>query len=121
MMCLCVRGRGAGVSVGTGFREEAAALLARGALVAYAHVRCGSAVLEAVRCALAVLMFRNRGGGEQGPAWHAGGRGRHKHRAADDTVAVARDLVRMGATTPIQLLGTATSAGGAVLGPFARP
>ncbi|RSN66837.1 prolyl oligopeptidase family serine peptidase [Actinomadura sp. WAC 06369] len=41
-----------------------------------------------------------RGGGEEGTAWHAAGRGRNKPNAVDDFTAAARALVDGGYTTP---------------------
>ncbi|MBE1535706.1 prolyl oligopeptidase family serine peptidase [Actinomadura algeriensis] len=44
-----------------------------------------------------------RGGGEEGTAWHAAGRGRNKPNAVDDFTAAARTLIDGGHTAPDRL------------------
>ncbi|WP_035054607.1 prolyl oligopeptidase family serine peptidase [Andreprevotia chitinilytica] len=56
--------------------------LARGGVVAFAHIR---------------------GGGEFGPKWHQAAQGEHRQRAFDDFIAVAQALIADGVTTAAQL------------------
>lgn len=53
-----------------------------------------------------------RGGGELGPDWHHVAKGRGRHKAFEDFVAVARDLVRRGYTKPSRIACTGGSNGG---------
>ena len=57
-----------------------------------------------------------RGGGEFGPRWHQAALGPERHRAYEDFVAVARDLVARGVTTVPQLGCTGRSNGGLLVG-----
>lgn len=57
-----------------------------------------------------------RGGGEFGPRWHQAALREHRHRAFDDFVAVARDLVARGVTTVDRLGVTGRSNGGLLVG-----
>jgi len=53
-----------------------------------------------------------RGGGEYGPLWHAGARRALRQNGLDDLAAIARDLVRIGATAPDRLAMIGGSNGG---------
>jgi len=53
-----------------------------------------------------------RGGGEFGPAWHRAAQGRGHPRGIEDLVAVADDLLRIGAASPQRLGLVGTSNGG---------
>lgn len=57
-----------------------------------------------------------RGGGEFGPAWHQAALREHRHRAFEDFVAVARDLVARGVTAVPRLGCTGRSNGGLLVG-----
>lgn len=57
-----------------------------------------------------------RGGGEYGPAWHEAARKENRHRAYEDFVAVADDLVERGVTTREQLGAQGGSNGGLLMG-----
>ncbi len=57
-----------------------------------------------------------RGGGEYGPNWHKAGLKEKRHRAYEDFVAVAQDLVARGVTTPAQLGAQGGSNGGLLMG-----
>lgn len=57
-----------------------------------------------------------RGGGEYGPAWHRAALKENRHRAYEDFVAVARDLVARGITTHAQLGAQGGSNGGLLMG-----
>lgn len=57
-----------------------------------------------------------RGGGEYGPQWHRAALREHRHRAYEDFVAVAEDLVTRGITTPAQLGIEGGSNGGLLMG-----
>ncbi|WP_298012368.1 prolyl oligopeptidase family serine peptidase [uncultured Microbacterium sp.] len=57
-----------------------------------------------------------RGGGEFGPAWHRAALRENRHRAYEDFVAVARDLVARGVTTPEQIGCHGRSNGGLLVG-----
>ncbi|WP_417564344.1 prolyl oligopeptidase family serine peptidase [Microbacterium sp.] len=57
-----------------------------------------------------------RGGGEFGPAWHLAALRENRHRAYEDMVAVARDLVARGVTTARQLGCRGGSNGGLLVG-----
>lgn len=57
-----------------------------------------------------------RGGGEYGPEWHRAALREHRHRAYEDFVAVAEDLVARGITTPAQLGIEGGSNGGLLMG-----
>ncbi len=51
----------------------------------------------------AYVLANIRGGGEYGPAWHEAALREHRQRAFDDFVAVARDLIATGVTSPRRL------------------
>lgn len=57
-----------------------------------------------------------RGGGEYGPAWHQAALQSKRHRAYEDFVAVARDLITRGVTTREQLGAQGGSNGGLLMG-----
>ncbi len=57
-----------------------------------------------------------RGGGEFGPRWHQAALGPERHRAYEDFVAVARDLVARGVTSVERLGCTGRSNGGLLVG-----
>ena len=57
-----------------------------------------------------------RGGGEYGPGWHRSALKENRHRAYEDFVAVARDLVGRGVTTRQQLGIQGGSNGGLLMG-----
>jgi len=53
-----------------------------------------------------------RGGGELGPDWHKVAKGHGRHKAFEDFVAIARDLVARGYTKPSRIACTGGSNGG---------
>ncbi|MGK6312773.1 prolyl oligopeptidase family serine peptidase [Neorhizobium sp. DT-125] len=53
-----------------------------------------------------------RGGGELGPDWHTTAKGKGRHKAFEDFVAVARDLVKRGYTKPARIACNGGSNGG---------
>lgn len=55
-----------------------------------------------------------RGGGEFGPAWHRAALKDKRHKAYEDFIAVAEDLIARNVTTP-QLLGTMGGSNGGLL------
>ncbi len=57
-----------------------------------------------------------RGGGEYGPGWHQAALKEHRHRAYEDFVAVADDLVAGGITVPGRLGAQGGSNGGLLMG-----
>jgi prolyl oligopeptidase len=57
-----------------------------------------------------------RGGGEFGPKWHQAALKAHRHKAYEDFVAVAEDLVRRGVTSPEHLGIIGGSNGGLLMG-----
>jgi len=57
-----------------------------------------------------------RGGGEFGPRWHQAALKANRHRAFEDFVAVAEDLVRRGVTSPPRLGISGGSNGGLLVG-----
>lgn len=57
-----------------------------------------------------------RGGGEYGPNWHRFALKENRHKAYEDFVAVARDLVARGVTTPSNLGTQGGSNGGLLMG-----
>ena len=57
-----------------------------------------------------------RGGGEFGPHWHQAALKEHRHRAFEDFLAVAEDLVRRGVTSPAHLGIQGGSNGGLLVG-----
>lgn len=88
---------GYGVSSATPFYwRDSMAWLARGGAMAY----CGI-----------------RGGGERGRAWHEGGRSANKPNGHLDFIACAQTLNAMGISGTKGVVGTGTSAGGALVPP----
>jgi oligopeptidase B len=81
------------------FSPEILPLLDRGFIYATAHVR---------------------GGGENGPAWHAGGRLLNKRNSFSDFADCARKLIADKLTTPAQLFAHGQSAGGLIMGVMAN-
>jgi prolyl oligopeptidase len=64
-----------------------------------------------------VLVVANiRGGGEFGPAWHQAALREHKQRSYDDFIAVAKDLIDSGITSPRHLGIMGGSNGGLLVG-----
>jgi prolyl oligopeptidase len=57
-----------------------------------------------------------RGGGEFGPKWHQAALKAHRHKAYEDFIAVAEDLVRRGVTSRQQLGIMGGSNGGLLMG-----
>jgi prolyl oligopeptidase len=64
----------------------------------------------------AYVLANIRGGGEFGPAWHDAGLKTHRQRIYDDFVAVARDLIAKGITSPRHLGIMGGSNGGLLMG-----
>ena len=79
------------------FRPEHIALLRRGWVLAWAHVR---------------------GGGERGSAWHSAGRQQQKARSVLDLADAARFLLARGIAVPGAICLKGSSAGGFALGSF---
>ena len=84
-----------GIPVPTEYDPQVMALLENGFGVGYAHCR---------------------GGGELGAAWHAAGKGMLKCNTFKDFTACARYLIAEGYSSPSQLCGMGTSAGGLIMG-----
>jgi prolyl oligopeptidase len=61
-------------------------------------------------------MANIRGGGEFGPRWHQAALKANRHKAFEDFIAVAEDLVRRGVTTPAHLGAMGGSNGGLLMG-----
>ena len=57
-----------------------------------------------------------RGGGEFGPKWHQAALKANRHRAYEDFIAVAEDLIRRGVTSPKKLGVMGGSNGGLLVG-----
>lgn len=57
-----------------------------------------------------------RGGGEFGPQWHRAALKEKRHKAYEDFIAVAEDLIARGITTTAQLGATGGSNGGLLIG-----
>jgi prolyl oligopeptidase len=57
-----------------------------------------------------------RGGGEFGPKWHQAALKAHRHRAYEDFIAVAEDLIRRKVTSPSRLGTEGRSNGGLLMG-----
>jgi oligopeptidase B len=83
------------ISIDPSFSSLRLSLLDRGVIFAIAHIR---------------------GGGEMGRSWYEMGRLAQKPTTFSDFVAVARDLVDKGWTTPGQLAARGGSAGGLLMG-----
>jgi prolyl oligopeptidase len=84
-----------GISLEPGFDATRLALLERGIVIAYAHVR---------------------GGGENGVAWHTAGMKLTKHNTISDFIACAQYLIDNKYTSAKKLAGRGTSAGGILIG-----
>ena len=93
--CL-MEGYGAyGISLDPNFDATRLALLEKGIIIAYAHVR---------------------GGGENGEDWHLAGQKLTKQNTIGDFIACAQYLIDKGYTSPSKLAGRGTSAGGITIG-----
>jgi prolyl oligopeptidase len=57
-----------------------------------------------------------RGGGEFGPFWHQAALKQNRHKAYEDFIAVAEDLIRRGVTSPRHLGAMGGSNGGLLMG-----
>jgi prolyl oligopeptidase len=84
-----------GITLDPAFDPSSLAWLERGGVIAVAHVR---------------------GGGEYGEDWHQGGRKEKKMNTITDFVACAQYLIDHKFTSPQQLAGEGTSAGGITIG-----
>jgi prolyl oligopeptidase len=82
-----------------------------------AMAAAGARALDADASVATLYVVANvRGGGEFGPAWHQAALRAHRHRAHDDFVAVAEDLVARGFTSPSRLAIRGGSNGGLLVG-----
>jgi len=84
-----------GISLDSNFDATRLALLEKGIVIAYAHVR---------------------GGGENGEDWHLAGQKLNKQNTISDFIACAEYLIQQGYTSPAKLAGRGTSAGGITIG-----
>ena len=84
-----------GLNIDPGFDATRLALLEKGIIIAYAHVR---------------------GGGENGEDWHLAGQKLKKQNTISDMIACAEYLIKQGYTSPSKLAGRGTSAGGITIG-----
>jgi prolyl oligopeptidase len=84
-----------GISLDPGFDPTRLALLEKGIVIAYAHVR---------------------GGGENGEDWHLAGQKLTKENTISDFIACAQYLIDKGYSSPAFLAGRGTSAGGITIG-----
>ena len=84
-----------GFSLPVGFSPTRLALLDRGLVLAYAHIR---------------------GGGELGDQWHDAGKMQHKRNTFTDFIAVTEALTRQGYGDPTRVAIEGGSAGGLLLG-----
>jgi prolyl oligopeptidase len=84
-----------GISLDPNFDPTRLALLEKGMVVAFAHVR---------------------GGGENGEDWHLAGQKLTKQNTIGDFIACAQYLIAKGYTSPAYLAGRGTSAGGITIG-----
>jgi prolyl oligopeptidase len=84
-----------GISLDPNFDATRLALLEKGIVIAYAHVR---------------------GGGENGEDWHLAGQKLTKQNTISDFIACAEYLIKQGYTSPAKLAGRGTSAGGITIG-----
>ena len=62
------------------------------------------------------VVANTRGGGEFGPAWHQAAQGVNRHRAHEDFIAVAQDLIARKITSPRRLGIMGGSQGGLFMG-----
>ena len=93
--CL-LEGYGAyGLDIDPYFDGRSLALLEKGMVIAYAHVR---------------------GGGENGEDWHLAGQKLTKQNTISDFIGSAEYLIKNGYTSPAKLGGIGTSAGGILIG-----
>lgn len=82
-----------------------------------AMAAAGARALDADASVATLYVVANvRGGGEFGPAWHQAALRAHRHRAYDDFIAVADDLVARGFTSPSRLAIRGGSNGGLLVG-----
>jgi prolyl oligopeptidase len=84
-----------GISLDPNFDATRLALLEKGIVIAYAHVR---------------------GGGENGEDWHLAGQKLKKQNTISDFIACAQYLIDKGYTSASKLAGRGTSAGGITIG-----
>jgi len=84
-----------GLNIDPGFDATRLALLERGIVIAYPHIR---------------------GGGENGEDWHLAGQKLNKQNTIGDFIACAEYLIKQGYTSPAKLAGRGTSAGGITIG-----
>jgi prolyl oligopeptidase len=84
-----------GISLDPNFDATRLALLEKGIVIAYPHVR---------------------GGGENGEDWHLAGQKLTKQNTISDFIACAEYLIKQGYTSPSKLAGRGTSAGGITIG-----
>ncbi len=84
-----------GISLDPNFDATRLALLEKGIIVAYPHVR---------------------GGGENGEDWHLAGQKLNKQNTISDFIACGEYLIKQGYTSPSKLAGRGTSAGGITIG-----
>ncbi len=84
-----------GISLDPNFDATRLALLEKGIIIAYAHVR---------------------GGGENGEDWHLAGQKLTKQNTIGDFITCAEYLIKQGYTSPSKLAGRGTSAGGITIG-----
>jgi prolyl oligopeptidase len=84
-----------GISLDPNFDATRLALLEKGIVIAYAHVR---------------------GGGENGEDWHLAGQKLTKENTISDFISCAEHLIKEGYTSPAKLAGRGTSAGGITIG-----
>ncbi|MCE0523794.1 MAG: prolyl oligopeptidase family serine peptidase [Methylacidiphilales bacterium] len=84
-----------GISLDPNFDATRLALLEKGIIIAFAHVR---------------------GGGENGEDWHLAGQKQNKQNTISDFIACAEFLIKQGYTSPSKLAGRGTSAGGITIG-----
>ncbi|HEY0053014.1 MAG TPA: prolyl oligopeptidase family serine peptidase, partial [Caulobacteraceae bacterium] len=93
--------------------------------VLYGYGGFGSSQLPGYSSSIGDLWLRNggawvvaniRGGGEFGPHWHQAALTEHRHRAHDDFLAVAQDLIARRITSPRRLGMMGGSQGGLLVG-----
>ena len=84
-----------GANLNLGFFSDRVSLLARGVVLAFAHIR---------------------GGGENGRAWYLDGKLSHKQHTFDDFIDCGRFLIAQGYTHPQRLACFGRSAGGLLVG-----
>jgi prolyl oligopeptidase len=62
------------------------------------------------------VVANTRGGGEFGPEWHQAAQGKNRQKAHEDFIAVAKDLIARGVTSPRRLGIMGGSQGGLFMG-----